>query len=127
MQMLNLRGLLFVRHLGTIGRAAALALARVLRFAAVVAGLAAALALARVLALTRMLVLIGCISRLVLGCSRSLCPGEQIRSLNAGSGSREQARNRRASNQELIRLCHFSLRPPVIFDSTAALPADCPP
>ena len=43
------RGCLLVRHLGAVGRAAALALAGVLAFAAVVAGLAAALALAGVL------------------------------------------------------------------------------
>jgi len=44
-----------LRHLGAVGRAAALAFAAVLGLAAVVAGLAAALALAIVLALTGVL------------------------------------------------------------------------
>ena len=49
-----------LRHLGAVGCAAALALAAVLAFAAVVAGLAAALSLAIVLAFT------GVLGRLVL-------------------------------------------------------------
>src|SRR5690348_599611 len=120
---------LLVWHLRAIGRAAALALARVLAFATVVARLAAALALTGVLSLTGVLFLHLLVSLLlcVLGRGRSLRASQQIGSMNAGTGAREQARDCRASYQEPIHLCHFRLRPPVDFDSTAALPADCPP
>src|SRR5882724_1924263 len=89
--------------LGTIGRAAALALARVLAFATVVAGLAAALALAGVLAFTGMLFLDLLVVFLVLvlaQCAeRGLQRGEQSRGLGCRSGPSEQPRERRASQQ----------------------------
>src|SRR6202140_266819 len=91
-----LRGLLF-RHLAAVGCAAALAFARVLAFATIVAGLAAALALAGVLAFTSVLffdLLFGLLLCILSG-SGSLPPGEQIGSLEAGAGAREQARDRR--------------------------------
>src|SRR6266852_4433728 len=93
-----LRGLLlFGRHLAAVSCAAALALARVLALATIVARLAAALALARVLALTSVLFLRCLVSLLlrVLSGSGSLPPGEQIGSLDAGASAREQARDRR--------------------------------
>src|SRR5216684_78606 len=94
---LALSRLIFIRHLGAIGCAATLALARVLAFATVVAGLAAALALAGVLAFTGVLFLHLLVSLLLwfLSGSGSLRPGEQIGSLDAGAGAREQARDRR--------------------------------
>jgi len=105
-------------HLAAVGRAAALALAGVLGLAAVVAGLAAALALARIFAFTGMLFFhrgVSLLVRILCG-GRSLRARKQIGSLNSGAGSREQARDRRTSDKELIRLCHFSLRPPVILN-----------
>ncbi|MFZ3334142.1 MAG: hypothetical protein WA197_26160, partial [Candidatus Acidiferrales bacterium] len=50
-------GSVLLRHLRAVGRAAALALARVLAFAAVVARFTAAFALARILALASVLFL----------------------------------------------------------------------
>src|SRR6202048_4828628 len=91
-----LRGLLF-RHFAAVGRAAALAFARVLALATIVAGLAAALALAGVLAFTSVLffhLLFGLLLCILSG-SGSLHPGEQIGSMDAGAGAREQARDRR--------------------------------
>src|SRR6202521_4661736 len=81
-----------------------LALAVVLGFG----GATAALAFTRVLAFTGVLFfcfLVGLlilISALILSAERRLHAREQIRSLNACSGSREQARDRRASNQVFI-------------------------
>jgi len=93
-----LRGLfLFGRHFAAVRCAAALALAGVLALATIVARLAAALPLARVLAFTGVLFLRCLVSLLlcILSGSGSLPPGEQIGSLNAGAGAREQARDRR--------------------------------
>ena len=103
---------MLVGHLRAVSCAAALALARVLGFAAVVAGLAAALALAGVLALTSVLFLHLFVGLRVCILGRGRSPGaiKQIGSLDAGAGSREQARNRRTSDKELIRLCHVNLR-----------------
>src|SRR6266436_2700538 len=81
------RLLLFVRHLGAIGCAATLALARVL-------------ALAGVLFFCFLVGLLFC--GLILGAERRLHAREQIGSLNTGAGSREQARDRRTRNQVLI-------------------------
>src|ERR1700730_15257239 len=83
-------------HLAAVGRAAALALARVLALAAVVAGLAAALALAGVLAFTgwlffHLLFSLG----VVLSGGRSLRTRDEVRGLDAGAGSCEQARESR--------------------------------
>ena len=88
---------LLLRWLGAIGRATALAFARVFAFATVVTGLAAALALAGVLAFTSVLFLHLLVRLLlcVLSGSGSLRPGEQIGSLDGGAGAREQARDRR--------------------------------
>src|ERR1700736_384339 len=69
-------------HLGAVGRTAALALARVLGFAAVVAGLAPALALARVLALTGVLFF-----HFLAG----LVVGSIIAGANGGAHSRQHA------------------------------------
>src|ERR1700676_527752 len=97
MFLVGRRFLLFFGHLRPVGCAAALALARVLAFAAIVTGLAAALSLARVLALTSVLFFYLLLRLLfcVLSGSGSLRPGEQIGSLDAGAGAREQARDRR--------------------------------
>src|SRR5713226_8414788 len=99
--MLWLGRRLFFGHLGAVGCATALALARVLAFATIVARFAAALALARVLAFTGVLflhllvrLLVGLLLCILSG-GGSLRPGEQIRSMDAGAGSREQARDRR--------------------------------
>src|SRR5258705_8426034 len=96
--------------LGAIGRAAALALARVLAFATVVAGLAAALALAGVLAFTSVLFLDLLVVFLVLvlaQCAeRGLQRWEQSSGLGCRSGPGEQPRDRRASQQSLSRLGH---------------------
>src|SRR5712672_998231 len=88
---------LLVRHLRAVGCAAALALARVLAFATIVARLAAALAFAGVLALTGVLFfhLLVRLLLCVLSGSGSFPPGGQIGSLDAGAGAREQARDRR--------------------------------
>src|SRR6267143_1102724 len=90
-----------IGHLGAVGCATALTLARVLAFATVVARLAAALALARILSFTSVLflhllvrLLVGLLLCILSG-GGSLRPGEQIRSMDAGAGSREQARDRR--------------------------------
>jgi small-conductance mechanosensitive channel len=85
-------------HFAAVGRAAALALAGVLGLAAVVARLAPALALAGVLALTGVLFfyfLVGL--RVVLRGRRSVRAGCEIRSLYRRASSREQARDRCAS------------------------------
>jgi hypothetical protein len=105
---------LLVRHLGAVGSAAAFALAGVLALAAVVTGLATALALAGVLAFTSVLffdLFVG--SRLiwVLGGYSGLEPRQQIGRLDAGAGAREQARDSRASEEKLIRLCHILKNP----------------
>src|ERR1700747_1593471 len=85
---------LLLRRLGAIGRATALALARVLAFAAVVAGFATALALAGVLALTSVLffdVLVALLA-LILSAEGSLQRWQQSRSLKRSSSSGEQPR-----------------------------------
>ena len=107
---------LLVRHLGAVCSAAALALAGVLAFAAVVAGLATALTLAGVLAFTSvlffdLLFLFGGRLVCILGGYGGLDPREQIGRLNAGAGACEQARNCRAGDEKLIRLCHILKNP----------------
>src|SRR5882762_7217418 len=87
--------------LGTIGRATALALARVFAFATVVPRLAAALALARVVAFAGVLffdllvVLLVLVLALLLGAEASLQRRKQSRSLDWRTGAGEQSRERR--------------------------------
>ena len=106
---------LLVRHLGAVGSAAALALAGVLAFAAVVAGLATALTLAGVLALTSVLFfyfLVGLLVRaVILGGHSRLYARQQIGRLDAGAGACEQARDSRAGDEKLIRLSHMLKNP----------------
>src|SRR5258708_30523291 len=96
--MLWLGRRLFFGHLGAVGCATALALARVLAFATIVARFAAALALARVLAFTGVLflhllvrLLVGLLLCILTG-GGTLPPRAKIPCLAAGAGSRGQAR-----------------------------------
>jgi hypothetical protein len=102
---------LLVRHLGAVSGAAALALAGVLAFAAVVAGLATALTLAGVLALTSVLFfyfLVGLLVRaVILGGHSRLYARQQIGRLDACAGACEQARDSRAGDEKLIGLSHM--------------------
>ena len=106
---------LLVRHLGAVGGAAALALAGVLAFAAVVAGLATALTLAGVLAFTGVLFFYflagGFVRAVVLGGHSRLDARQQIGSLDACAGACEQARDSRAGDEKLIRLSHMLKNP----------------
>src|SRR5260370_9953734 len=111
--MLWLGRRLFFGHLGAVGCASALALARVLAFATIVARFAAALALARVLAFTGVLflhllvrLLVGLLLCILSG-GGSLRPVEQIRSLDAGAASRAQPRDCGTRQKKQIRLSHF--------------------
>ena len=103
-----------LRHLGAVGGATALALARVLALAAVVAGLTTALTLAGVLALTSMLFfyfLVGLLVRVVLGGHSRLDARQQIGRLDAYAGAGEQARDSRARDEKLIGLSHMLNNP----------------
>jgi hypothetical protein len=106
---------LLVRHLGAVGGAAALALAGVLAFAAVVAGLATALTLAGVLAFTGVLFFYflagGLVCTVILGGHSGLDARQQIGSLDACAGACEQARDSRAGDEQLIRLSHMLKNP----------------
>jgi len=106
---------LLVRHLGAVCSAAALALAGVLAFAAVVAGLATALTLAGVLAFTGVLFFHllagGLVGTVILGGHSRLYARQQIGRLDAGAGACEQARDSRAGDEKLIRLSHMLKNP----------------
>jgi hypothetical protein len=106
---------LLVRHLGAVGGTAALALAGVLAFAAVVAGLATALTLTGVLAFTGVLFFYllagGLVGTVILGGHSRLYARQQIGRLDACAGAREQARDSRAGDEKLIRLSHMLKNP----------------
>jgi hypothetical protein len=106
---------LLVRHLGAVSGAAALTLAGVLAFAAVVAGLATALTLAGVLAFTGVLFFYllagGLVRAVVLGGHSRLDARQQIGRLDACAGACEQARDSRASDEKLIGLSHMLKNP----------------
>jgi hypothetical protein len=106
---------LLVRHLGAVGCAAALALAGVLGFAAVVAGLATALTLAGVLAFTGVLFFYlfagGLVGTVILSGHSRLDARQQIGRLDACAGACEQARDSRASDEKLIGLSHMLNNP----------------
>ena len=106
---------LLVRHLGAVGGAAALALAGVLAFAAVVAGLATALTLAGVLAFTGVLFFHlfagGLVGTVILSGHSRLDARQQIGRLDACAGAGEQARDSRARDEKLIGLSHMLKNP----------------
>src|ERR1700675_1761449 len=94
------RGLL--GHLRAVGCAAALALARGLAFAAVVARFTSALALAGVLTLASVLFLHLGICGLLIRLGRGMHAGEKVGRLNRCGGTSQQTSKRCASNQGLL-------------------------
>src|SRR5271163_3559293 len=101
-------------HLRAVGCAAALALARVLAFAAVVARFTSALALAGVLTLATVLFLHLGICGLLIRLRGGMHAGEKVGRLDRCGAASQQTCERCASNQGL--LCHFNELPPVRLD-----------
>src|ERR1700685_358170 len=89
-------------HLRAVGGAAALALARVLAFAAIVARFTSALALAGVLTLASVLFLHLFVRWGLIGLGGGMHAGEKVGSLDRCGGTGEQACERCASNQGLL-------------------------
>src|SRR6185437_11669735 len=105
-------------HLGTVGRAAALALAGILAFATVVAALAAALALTGVLSLTGMFFFLRVQRRAGLPRDRAHRRNRRCRAVvrwggrvNASHRSAEQPGNGRCQYERTFRCFHFKLSP----------------